>query len=1078
MGQITTWQALRLAVSKIHPAEGPTGFEGLAAELFFADTKERFYLARRGDQPVGDVYSVTGGTALQVKRYHKAKVSEKEVEGDIDTALREAPELDLFAVVLSRTDAQLRARLAHKTQETGLDIVLLELGDDLSDLGALCVCHWEVTKTFLPRQSAAADRWATKMAAASETHAVLDRLREELRGRATRDVVSKLATQQLSRRFETPNNASRAHNAVDLSQAVPRPLFSELLSGWWANSQAQAVAVLQGEEGTGKTWIGAEFAQRTLVQANTSPVAFWLDSLAWAQTLTLERLVDTALADILLPQDPRAERLKRKIFHRWTEPVLIVLDGANERGAWKAAQHLLAQLADRGEDRVNLRLLFTSRDPAETIGVPRNLWSKTFLLRVGSFDDDEFASALRRYAPDVRPEDFSQRVSAYARIPRYFQLCLRLRARLNSLHHLSKPLLLWTDLKDKIENGDPQILDIERELQGRAPDVLAMLARAVGWPEPGQATITIAELSGQMPNFRSVITDLVEQRVIDNADIGEVTLSADHVVLGWALVLQKLAKQHVKRGFDAITEQISRLLEPASASDDKVKAVLVAALLTFFDNSAEGTVTVDQRQTIRAALLAWWVVHHNAATTVDQLAFFVAEDISAYAVALEMIFRKHLPGDLETVLVAPLCKAWRDGKSDIDALQLRLERWLRLIYPGGTEGSKARNKMPPARFGVAASPEQLRLSYAAVSVISFRPTTNLISALADCYWTTSFCYHDHNPNDEKLRLPIKSTMESLGPLLRWSYTEAALPEITRIAELLPSTGDQKENFRWFTRLLRLADLPQVFSDAEDYIRWEDRLPDAQENFAELRAFLNKTNGDRHEPVGFGHLQWLSVRLDLPELNRLEVIALEEDTRRRIKAVKAAVHSHAERYQEQLDDLMPWIARYSPILFSTCVRELWKAALESEYATGVLMGLDDWMPSTDPSGELISLLLARASALTAQENFDGAIVPLTELALLHGTLEQVVAWLRAIQNCETSRVGGSVLAINSLPQVFARFAPAGLAEIALTEFKENWQSVANAVDDKKQFFRIRSRNWLRVYAYTAESSLSTVEWALR
>jgi hypothetical protein len=124
------------------------------AELFQAETGKTFFLARKGDQPVGDVYPPTAGIAVQAKRYTTTRVSETSIEGDIDRALREAPALDVFVVAVTRSLGQLATRLVYKTTETGLDILPLALGDELSEFGALCIAHSGVVHNFIPNLGA------------------------------------------------------------------------------------------------------------------------------------------------------------------------------------------------------------------------------------------------------------------------------------------------------------------------------------------------------------------------------------------------------------------------------------------------------------------------------------------------------------------------------------------------------------------------------------------------------------------------------------------------------------------------------------------------------------------------------------------------------------------------------------------------------------------------------------------------------------------------------------------------------------------------------------------------------------
>jgi hypothetical protein len=118
--KITNWNELRIALGESLRPEGKHGFEGFLARLFEAETAQPFYLARTGDQPAGDVYGPLAGVVLQAKRYLIAKIDENNVEGDIDRALRETPETDIFVVAATRTDNQLKLRLEKKTEETGV----------------------------------------------------------------------------------------------------------------------------------------------------------------------------------------------------------------------------------------------------------------------------------------------------------------------------------------------------------------------------------------------------------------------------------------------------------------------------------------------------------------------------------------------------------------------------------------------------------------------------------------------------------------------------------------------------------------------------------------------------------------------------------------------------------------------------------------------------------------------------------------------------------------------------------------------------------------------------------------------
>ena len=667
------------------------------------------------------------------------------------------------------------------------------------------------------------------------------------------------------------------------------------------------------------------------------------------------------------------------------------------------------------------------------------------------------------------PEAFAIAVRELAVIPRYFRLCVQLRERLASLQHLNKQVLLWADLRDKLARRDPQIAKLDEELRGNPEEILASLARKVGWPGDGQHSVATEELQRSFPNFLNVRTDLTEQRIVLDAAFDLTKLSSDHVVLGWALVLQRLAKQHATEATDQLRERLLRELEPAASNDDKVRAVHAAALLVFLEESQNVVATL----TVRATLLSLWIVHHNAAVNNEALKFFVQNDLMAYARAIEVLFHGYPSGNIESALIAPLALMWRDRAGDTGALRKILERWLRLIYPGDASGSEKKDESPPARFVVAESPEQLRLSYAAISAISFRPDYELLPALVDCNYSSDFCYVDVGTGERDQRFPIKHLFDPLGVLLRWSYTEEAIPHLQVIAPTLSVGREEAKSFLWFARLLRMAKLPSEIGEVEDvYIRGSLSLRQEVEDF---RQWLGKKESSRHVSLGFGSLEGLAVRRNLPPLEGAEVESLCAEVQRRVTSgIVAATHQGTMENRE-FDDLLPWLARYAPSEFEKVWGTLWHHAIVSNNPVSQLFNLRELLPPNDPESRMVQAILSNANILLSQGHFDASVGGLTELILLHGNLDQLMEWLRLLQDRELSRNGGPVVGLLPLPKAIVALAPAGLAEKARHEFEEAiTQSKANPDEQK---LKVRARHWLAIYSYVAEPSEDVCDWAL-
>lgn len=1064
MPTITSWQQLKEALGRIE-ADGERGFEGLVAHLFECETGQRFYVARKGDQPAGDAYGPEARTALQAKRMVKSAIRENNVEGDIDRALRETPALDIYVVAATRASSQLRLRLEDKSGETGLEIILLALTDDLSEFGALCVAYWEVTRGFVPSLDAKADAWARAERQSAVTLAALERLRGELRGLQTQRAVADGAASALARRFQGEILGSHMHNRVRLSEAVERPVTSSSIGVWWTNP-SKGVSVLEGDEGTGKTWLAAAAGQ-AIWRSRAVPV-FWLDSLAWMRISTVAEAVRAAIRTVFPPgDDGRLDRICRKVFQRWATPILIILDGANERGAWEAAELLLHDYdLHRGFYLPRVRLLFTSRRLENRPIGGQEFWRSAQVFRVGPFSPEELKAALARFAPETAPNDLPKSVRDLAHVPRYFRLCVELRDRFASAAHVTKELLLWTDLEQKLANRDPQWTSIQKNLGGAPHEILSFLARQAKWPADSRgASLPRSELLLHLPRFEAARHDLAEQRIVVSADLREAVISAEHLVLGWALVLRETAKAHAGEGDEALSDRLHRLLEPAASNDDKARALHVAALLTFLD--PEGLATG------RAALLRLWVFHHNAAVTPDALVFFARTDLRSYASVVEAFFCKHIRGRSECMLIAPLAVLWRDCRGDVAELRAVLERWLRLVFPGDESGSKEGDEPPPPHFPVAVTGEQLRLSYAAAGVISFRPDPELLPALADCYRSQTFTYYDKGTGEPGFRVPLKSPMDSLGALARWHYGEGAIPILAEMAAQLPQDGREWRSLHWFARLWRQTCLPEVLGTGEDIYRHESQrgLPPRDE----LRNWLLGTTANFDNLVGSGQLERLAVRRDLPDLSSAEVEAL-------IAKVGAMVADTARyrRYngtweERSLDNLLPWLARCNPSNFARQIRDLWKHAVASGETLERLLHLDEMPPGADAGGDLVEVIRSRRLDFSQTEDSAFSVVPLTVAMLLFGSATDLHVWLKVLETQVLERNAGPIVGLIPLPTAFEGFAPTGFEAIARDEVDRAVEALQHSPGDEAA--RTRTAHWLQVFAYVAAPNVGSAQWAL-
>ena len=268
------WRKLKKLVQSIKPAN----FEKLVAILLTSFLKTSFVVARSGDQPRGDARSLAGEVSIQAKRYTGKKPPDvKTIEGDIGQARRD-PELHLqtYVLAVSRDTEQLSYELNAIARETGLDIVTLELSDDLSDLGALCVTYWEDICHFfaLSDTNPEFSDWVQIVKNESQTREKMKDVRKKLEeGIQTQKQIQTDVEKYLLKRF----NSAEGFNPINLSEAIGREKESHI-SDWW-ETEGAPICCLEGKEGHGKSWLAAKWINSIREKENI--VTFWLDSRDW-----------------------------------------------------------------------------------------------------------------------------------------------------------------------------------------------------------------------------------------------------------------------------------------------------------------------------------------------------------------------------------------------------------------------------------------------------------------------------------------------------------------------------------------------------------------------------------------------------------------------------------------------------------------------------------------------------------------------------------------------------------------------------------------------------------------------------
>ena len=316
-----SWQKLKELFQSVKPAD----FEKLVAALLTSFLKVDFVVARSGDQPKGDARSLTGKVSIQAKRYSdKTAPRSVEIVGDIDRVRRNSQDLQVYVLAMSRGPGeQLLSELDAIEAETGLDIVVLELTNDLSDLGALSVTFWEDINGFFDSSDICQDQnflaWVEEKKDDSETKGKIKDIRLKLKdGIQTQKRVQKDIEKYLFKRFRR----REGFNPINLSEAIDRYPLESKIKDWWEAS-GSPVCYLEGKEGHGKSWLAAKCMRTICKEKNV--VAFWLDSKDWRVAKSIFDLLYTCF-NVIYPsyEQRKIGKLQNKPAKIWHKTLIIL----------------------------------------------------------------------------------------------------------------------------------------------------------------------------------------------------------------------------------------------------------------------------------------------------------------------------------------------------------------------------------------------------------------------------------------------------------------------------------------------------------------------------------------------------------------------------------------------------------------------------------------------------------------------------------------------------------------------------------------------------------------------------------
>lgn len=894
-------------------AAGADGFEGFVGVLLGALLDQTFLTARTGEQPGGDGRSFDGSIRFQTKHYTTAGIPDFDIVADFHRVRANYPAMETYVLgSVSEINEQLRSTLDNLQLEFGIDIVALDYETDASPLSVLTMLFWDRVQRFAPlnRLDGPTVTWIQTQSQAIAVQNEITRLREAF----TQSVwlFNKLRTaanRRLQERFGRMAPLQPFRFTINLANGIPRTSLTAAL-GQWRNDPNGRLLLMQGDEGMGKSWAAAGFAED--LAREDGRAILWLDSHEWDGASDMQDLLRRALAKLPIDGIKDLTHWRRKAEFVWPQRLTLFLDGANEGTALKTAQKLVSDL--RWYRQPKPRLVLTSRFLNRLHGYEEAIWRNVTICPVGPYDDAEFNITLAALRPPLRREDIPPGLGQWARIPRLLQTCARLRDQFGGLDRVTREMVLWADLLDRINQTDPQVrqtLGFRRDesaalvLSRLAQEFLATQRRDVGQG-------VLSECFGN--NLQDVLTALEELRLAENAERMRTTVSRQANLLGLALVIRDRLRLPPALSTRGQADEFRRFLEPLAEVDERTQGLYGALQLTAMWPPED--LTYLQKQ--RAALLLAWATSHNADVSPSRLAFWAQRDVLAYADFVEALFEEPLEeSDIELV-ISSLAERWRDDQPTRTKLFPVLQKWLSFIWPDAegvlqNEVEREGHKLP-----VAANPYQLMLTLAALKIISYRPITDLLLPLVISRATMEHSFQTRmvpmtpaqGADLKPYKLPLKSWEANFGALMRFGFTEAVLPDLRRLYDQHRDGVVIVRGIQQLVASLRLVELPAELRLQPNQPAFQWKGVPALTLIREKRRLFPENPEDFH--VQEYDFSSLAVREDLPDLLAEDEAVL---IRRAANALGSGEVAMGERARTPADMVWEgsgaWLAKLDP-----------------------------------------------------------------------------------------------------------------------------------------------------------------------
>ena len=663
-------------------ASGPEGFEGLIAKALEKLTGQTFHLAKSGSQRGRDISSnsLRGNViAVECKRYASTtELNLRDLKGGLQEAEESIPDLDVWVLVTSRdVVSQVDESLRSQANEAGILYFSISDNEGISILDLLCANAIDVVLRYSarPEERSEIKRYLEDIAGADAFSIEIGKLRDQFVSPLIGYESWKLDQNQKLINCLKSASVSRSEfgqsiHVSDNARLVRREEAYQRLDEWmeqWHENDTPSPMFVVGEEGDGKTWCTVSWLSEKIVSEPSFPPVLFLSSEMVNSNEPLDLIAHVVeKKQGVFGADGWGKRIKRWVNnHHDTRPsILLVLDGINERRKSLWWRVLLEKLSGVGEHE-GIATLVTCR---------QEYWRRYFeplsslqlqSCAVSAYNDEELSEALAFH--NLQISDISSELLTLVRKPRYFDLMVKYREKIEESGDITAARLIYEDWRDRYERN--QACPIDDEDFRRIICELAEKYRA----ENQYLRPSDIETLSIIDNGSDVLAELSSGGILRSPNSsGKYRVDLKFLVYGFGLLLVDELESFSESTGEEISNAIASWLEPHPEMDIKASICGFASL--------HALSLKNYPRKVKVVLLNAWLGSRNPDRDIEKdVIAYLPLDLEVYFDLSEMIWSDLDDNPWGQQLLMRAFLRWDESSVVQDFLQSRFERWLGFI---------------------------------------------------------------------------------------------------------------------------------------------------------------------------------------------------------------------------------------------------------------------------------------------------------------------------------------------------------------------------------------------------------------